>query len=69
MIGGETPAGQNWKLGGPGRQYEQEDSYGGCGTEMSLEGHTEKWEGKVGGRGRQGRRDIALHALLSLWNF
>ena len=27
MIGGETPAGQNWKLGGPGRQYEQEDSY------------------------------------------
>ena len=27
MIGGETSAGQNWKLGGPGRQCEQEDSY------------------------------------------
>ena len=68
MIGGETSAGQNWKLSGPGRQCEQEDSYEAVVLRCLWKDTQGSGEGKWVAEG-QGRGDIALRVLLSLWNF
>ena len=66
MIGGETPAGHSMEAGGP--DCRQEDSYEAVAVRCLWKNTQGSEEGNWVAE-RQGRRDVSLHVLLSLWNF